>query len=1554
MASNSDFGNRIAQFEKRRPSPGDLSNVQVPSPMNRERPVPGDLSSQRSISSSPSQRAPSPLSFRKLGTPEGGSFNSQRSFGSGKLSATPGDMSNHAKRRSPSPGGMGMGLSMMSPKIRPPSPGVGMMGKPSPRIRPPSPGMGMMSPPSTGMGPAPGALSTKNNGVDRGMPSPGRQRRSPSPSDFSAQPQKQGTPEVQDSSRFESPKRHPSTPSNENESKHVEIGKELEKQKSVTFSKSNQRFVFTKKPTGVQPPSKISVSTVAPSQDAINTMETPPSSPIKPIGIPENNNIAKLSPRRKNNNPLRNNPLFLQKLAASMDSDSDEDEELQKVNANAQERRNPSPVKKMKKIAELSSAQDLSPAPKKINPAMNSTTPTNEEQKPLDNDFDSPVKFVDGPEQPILIIEPEPKENPNALDNNAASSHWKQVSKSPKRIGLLAQKLKKTRDAKAVQSSQPSLVVADEKQAAEPAPSLPVILNPLAKKLEELEISPSLSETVSFLSENVDTGEQSEQPMSPKRMEIISPIKSDPPSPERVQPVAETKGHRMARLQKAKNRFPQQSASAASLKSNNPNVETVVEEVDPKSDLNKGTRKKMTIGEKLNENSRNEAELQPSDSSVSSNGNKSMASFRSRIDRAKGRISASSASPSPNLTKHMPSSSSLKNSHAPRSRSAAIKKIAEARESTPIRTPSERKKSVMRKMVEAREKRSSNLSLKKTISSEKFEFNKPNPRAMKQTTKSAEPLRSYPSLISAPSDEHGLAIAPSNSSEHLSVKKGLNLLKEQNVAMKNYRHLPKESNTVPGSQDKSKQKTRSRSLSDNVTRLRMLKEHQKRRSQRKEDDEYTIHDKPELKSTSFEGQRDERFEIEASLERRRKGRSQLRSASLERRRNGRSELNSASMERRRNGRSEPKTASPEGKRNARSELKAVSLEGRGNRRLASKNRFYDDDYDGIEDIEYMEDAEDVDNISYSEATDNIEDDDDFSIDDFPIASPTPIHQPKIEPIFEELDEPSPSSTLLNSPLNPRRSRATSIHQNGGASKSEKGGWGTPQHKQSQAEKGWNGDKNQSTSMNNEADPQSMEPRWNDRDQPWRIHDTQHGTLFNSGPRNVSFQVEQPYGVEQSPILERRGENEEQHADIYVGAYSELLPRSTNPLLVRICQPTLPSTLINTYTQYLPINSHTDMPMAVTSKEIASERHASPITENKPVSRNEHIVTIEEQISPTNDKIAEKKPDQVNQLMHSSALPGRSDITQYSQPATSPKSTQGFSPPKGFEREPIHTQFLTPEATEGSKDDSQWPSFQPGNPNDAYYAPAHNLVEASAVNVNATQSLDLDDESLFESTLVGQVHVTSMDESTRADNDESESVADWWQKTYAHTQNDEVNSDVKNALSQTNESIKLDNQEDEDSDDDVFHGLNDSESPSKNRSLKIKKKHNRSTNPRRGLQTIMSEDSEFDEIMNGDSGLSLNGGSKDMSPTNKKGALPPPPPPVSTPPNKQSSSKPTGKTPLRNIIVTGKSKKDKFSPITEKNNNPLKDNLNGVKQAKVHKGTPIVSSFANQIIWSKLI
>jgi hypothetical protein len=682
----------------RRPFPGQGPQVTNSKPIVRERPSPGSSLSRphiinRSIkpewndSPSPAMKkeAISPLPSKKLGTPEG----------------LPSEV-----QQLPSPARL-----RPSPEVPKSDSTEGTLSKKMDRSRPPSPGMGS-------------TLSKRPSSPDIGSvtrvvpPSPGRS--SPAPPnrvDYSTQS---------------------SVDNNEADRKPPE------RQKSVRFDESppRKRFIFSPNPSEkASIPSRINVSSTtsrrlpAPeASESIPNLETDQST-VETIPEPQASPIR----NKKNDNPLRNNPLFLQKMAEAAESDSEDDEELQIYNA--KERNTDSNqmkltgMAKMKKLAELSSIKDMSPLPLKGNDDCGTMLETHVKNNGDDNDIvnsdddeytlERPVTFLDGPR---LNTESNTKSKnglqddhkciapvTNATDKFAdAPKHWAKVNQnSPSR----------------------------------------------RKILEGMKNSPN--------KQSLSTSEKHENQNIPIIPASISSNSST--SPEKIMPASS--------MEKAVDDSPGRAAEDKAASLTNEERKLGNEESSDVTKLSVDISKKMTIAEKLEKRKLSRVPVrQQSNSSAVSTDSKSTKSIgksrREMLDKVKGRISRS-PSPSPLIQRHM----------------APPKVMLE-------------KKTAMQKLIEARQKKSGKQFEKNVgAASSNSSYQSRGNRMMnaidfkvqsKDRSNSPRQLRSVSSIVSAPSDEKGVTIGITNSasSEHLSVQKGLYLVQKQNAAMKQL-HQPR-------------------------------------------------------------------------------------------------------------------------------------------------------------------------------------------------------------------------------------------------------------------------------------------------------------------------------------------------------------------------------------------------------------------------------------------------------------------------------------------------------------------------------------------------------------------------------------------------------------------------------------------------------------------------------------------------------------------------------------------------------------------------------------------
>ena len=1289
--------------------------------------------SNRSITpewNEPAKNIAGSLSNRKLGTPEEPQAQLQAKRSPMRQRPSPGDIAS----RSSSP----LGNKNAIAKSRPPSPGMGMIGT----KRPPSPGDTNRAPPS------PGRNSPMLNAVRL------------------------------------------SNESFEKESKSEEK-KLLERQKSVRFDESpaKQRFIFSQNPSIAAPPSRINVSSgstqkIQGYEEADRTPKEEAKEPVPVLNQPA-------SPLKKqSNNPLRNNPMFLQRMAEVADSESDEDEELEKVNAKEKivtksTKKKLTGMEKMKKLAEISNAKDLSPV---------CTTPDKGTNADEDSDFGSPLKFVDGP-LPSNESVSQPKEMFATAGKHLSTNAQKSPS-TKKRIECLQK-----RGLNSVKSSsrfsQASLTSTVSSTTTNETKSKPKA--PLSLQKNTSETSPSVSQKVIAQSKcaSVQKANKSESVSQKVARKSMSPKKPETPSsPQKEKAAVET-----TTVVKTSQKKPSCSISpdnsVPTALNNSAGSQLVSDNV---SGLSMNSMRKMTIAEKLEKKrSTIQSSRRGSSSSLVSAGGRSTASGKSRkeiLDKVKGRMSRS-PSPSPLIKKHMPSPQK-----------------------------SVRSKSSMQKMIEAREKKAAKTAeefddtstfssstekedVKQKISGYKDDSVEPS----KQSHLASQTLNSVPSLISAPSDEE-TKVASSTPSEHLSVRAGQILLRQQNSTMHNLRNPTKAKSPT------TKEKIHStESLSDNMSRMQVLREKQQRRDALKVQElEVTVSPK-----ASFEG-------------------------------------------------------SPP------------------NRQPAPSSLMYGPD-------------EDIRNERFSKPADD--DDDDFSIDEFHNdLSPSPKkNRTGITGKNQsgQLGSRSPWAKVMEERL--KENEVDGLHFNfddhyNGETWSSDGG-----EKQRQVAP------QASSPLRNEHLPSSP-PK-----PPLFVQSgvaTERNLSFNNEKQSVPLQM--PGSTHPNQIYDE---------NVFVGAYEDLLPRSTNPLLVRICEPTIPTSLMS-------VNSH----FAIFGQPVKEDTMRT-LLEADPVeisTRTHKAVAARQENTPT---ILDVAPSTLKRVEAPETPTARQEKTSTISTIDLPAVKRVQAPETPDAIRP----FSASEFTEGKRPANDLPnqelqrdpfpinSLSSSNSNDAYFSPPHNLVDGVKEPPQKEDESDLDD-SFIASTLIGQVHVGSLDEDEETSNDVSKSIAEWWDKSYAHTQDDTVNSDIKMALSNSKDSISIDkpgNNINDDSDDDVFFGLEEGSPTSKGGPKKrpIPSKVS-SGKGRRVLEVSDSEDdSDFDKIMD----------EKESARTTKNDF--PPPPPKSTPPNKgkkkniqqQIADLTFSGVSATNVDSSGVNKKAPSPRKESANSNTLKkDKVSGIKKS----------------------
>lgn len=1297
--------------------------------------------SNRSITpewNEPAKNVAGSPSNRKLGTPEGPQAQLQAKRSPMRQRPSPGDIA--------IPSSSPLGNKNAIAKSRPPSPGMGMIGT----KRPPSPGDANRAPPSPG-------------DANRAPPSPGRNSPMPPAVGFSNE-------------------------SFEEESKSEEK-KSPQKQKSVRFDESppKQRFIFSQNPSIAAPPSRINVSSgsTQKSQGYEEADKKPKEEAIEPV--PFLNQPA--SPLKKqSNNPLRNNPLFLQRMAEAADSESDEDEELGKVNAKEKigtksTKKKLTGMEKMKKLAEISNAKDLSPM---------CSTPDKGTSADEDSDFGSPLKFVDGP-LPSNESVSQPKEmfgTGDAADIDKFSNAGKHLStnaqKSPS-ANIRTEGLQK-RGLNSVKSSSRF------SQASLTSTVSSTTTNETKSKPTASETSPSVSQKVmkQSISALVQKANKPESVSQEVVKQSMSPKKPESPSSPQKKEKAAVETTTFVRTSQKK---PSSSISSVPTALDNSAGSQSVS--DNASALSMNSLRKMTITEKLEKKrSTIQSSRRGSSASLVSAGGRSTASGKSRkeiLDKVKGRMSRS-PSPSPLIKKHMPSTQK-----------------------------SDRSKSSMQKMIEAREKKVAKKAEEfddaSTISSstEKEEvkqnisgYEDDSVEPSKQRHISSQTLNSVPSLISAPSDEK-IKVASSTPSEHLSVRAGQILLRKQNSSMHDMRNPTKATILT------TKEKVHSnKSLSDNMTRMKVLREKQQRRDALKVQElEVTVSPK-----ASFEG-------------------------------------------------------SPP------------------NRQSSPSRLIYGTD-------------EDIRNEHFSKPADD--DGDDFSIDEFhkdlspsPKESGTGIAGKKQS---GRLGSRSPWAEVMEQRL--KENEVDGVHFN------------FDDHYNGET---WSSDGGE---KQGHMAPQASSPH--------------RGANMPFTPPKPPLFVQSVVATERNPSLNNEKQsvplqmpgpthpNQIYDENVFVGAYEDLLPRSTNPLLVRTCEPTIPTSLMS-------VNAHFAI-FGQTVKEdtMRTLLEADPVEvstrTHKPfAARQENTPTIPAVAPPALKRIEAPETPAARQentpTIPATDLPA---VKRVQAPET-PGAMRPFSPSEFMEvKRPTNDQ---PDQ-EFQKDPFPINSLSSSNSDDIYFSPPHNLVDGVKEPPQGEDESFLE-ESIIASTLIGQVHVGSLDEDAETANDVSESIAEWWDKSYAHTQDDHVNSDIKKALSNSKDSISIDepgNKINDDSDDDVFFGL-DAGSPAskgdpKKRPMPPK---GRSGKGGRVLEVSDSEDdSDFDKIMD-----------EKESPQRTKKDFPPPPP-KSTPPNKgkkKNLQQKDADTTFNGISATDL---DSSGEVNEKALSPRKEsaNSNTLKKDKVSR------------------
>ena len=1304
--------------------------------------------SNRSITpewNEPAKNVAGSSSNRKLGTPEGPQAQLQAKRSPMRQRPSPGDIA--------SPSSSPLGNKNAITKSRPPSPGMGMIGT----KRPPSPGDANRAPPSPG-------------DSNRAPPSPGR-----------------NSPIL--------PAVRLSNESFEEESKSEEK-KSPEKQKSVRFDESppKQRFIFSQNPSIAAPPSRINVSSgstqkVQGYEEADKKPKEEAKEPVPVLNQPA-------SPLKKqSNNPLRNNPLFLQRLAEAADSESDEDEELEKVNAKEKlvtksTKKKLTGMEKMKKLAEISNAKDLSPV---------CSTPDKGTNADDDSDFGSPLKFVDGP---LLSNESvsQPKEMFATGDanidkfSNAGKHLSTNAQESPsknKRIEGLQKRgmnsvKSSSRFSQASLTSTVSSTMTNETKSKPKAPSsLQTNISETPSSVSQKIMKPSKNALVQNANKPESVSQKVvKQSMSPKKPETPSSPQKEKAAVETMTVVGTSQTKPSSSIS-PNNFVPTALDNSAGSQSVSDNV----------SALSMNSMRKMTITEKLEKKrSTIQSSRRGSSASLVSAGGRSTASGKSRkeiLDKVKGRMSRS-PSPSPLIKKHMPSTQK-----------------------------SVRSKSSMQKMIEAREKKAAKKAeefddtstissstekedVKQKISGYKDDSVEPS----KQRHLASQTLNSVPSLISAPSDEE-TKVASSTPSEHLSVRAGQILLRKQNSTMHNLRNPTKAKSPT------TKEKIHStKSLSDNMTRMQVLREKQQRRDALKVQElEVTVSPK-----ASFE-------------------------------------------------------SSPP------------------NRQPAPSRLIYGTD-------------EDIRTERFSKPADD--DDDDFSIDEFhKDLSPSPKESRTGNAGKKEsgrLGSRSPWAEVMEQRL--KENEVDGVHFN------------FDDHYNGETWSSDGGEKQRHVA------PQASSPL---RDENLPPSPPKPPLFVQSGvatERNLSFNNEK-----QSVPLQMPGPTHPHQIydeNVFVGAYEDLLPRSTNPLLVRTCEPTIPTSLMSVNAHYAifgqPVKEDTMRTLLEADPVEVSTRTHKPV-----VARKENAPTIPA-VAPPALKRVEAPETPAARQENTSTIPtiDLSAVKRVQAPET-PGAMRPFSPSEFTEGNRPANDLLDQEF---QRDPFPINSLSSSHSNDVYFSPPHNLVDGVKEPPQGEDESDLDD-SIIASTLIGQVHVGSLDEDEETSNDVSKSIAEWWDKSYAHTQDDTVNSDIKMALSNSKDSISIDelgNKINDDSDDDVFFGLDEGSPTSKGGPKKrpIPSKVSSGKDRRVSEVSDSEDDSDFDKIMD-----------EKESPQRTKKDFPPPPP-KSTPPNKGKKKNFQQQDAVTTFNGVSAADLDTSGEVNEKAPSPRKEsaNSNTLKKDKV--------------------
>ncbi len=1395
--SSSKFGKwQKPKVQQRTPSSSSMSR----------RPLPGDisddndeyLSSPRSKKNLPSK---SP-SYQKV-FPEGGGGGGGSNFSSFS------PMSNQSSR--PSPGG-GNTPNSINSRNRP-IPGGGTAENVDPNKnssnygkslnavlqgmrRPPSPGMGMMNNSGGGSGmvkrpPSPGMFNSNGNG-NRRPPSPGmggvaHKLRPPSPGRLSPAPPDIVTSQSTESHNSEVEK---DTGNNDAGGAEVQVGEGGEKNNLWNLS-PRDRFIFTKRATGVKPPAKIQVESQPTNPSGattdITTKQWKPRTPMN-----ENKSPLASPLKKKSSNPLRDNPLFMKRMAevaaaeASDDEDSSDDEELEHFHNKAKKHANK--MQEMKNIVAMAEKTTKS-SKDDVKDDEGIVTSSGKEAE----DFNSPIKFIDGPRrsngtsQPLKTDtkseENEDSMKPEMKRLSTAESSSENTPESPRKsisTMAMAEEVKRRRgklfsNHKKVSSEKKR----EEEDEEESNPSVSASW-PKDEKSDEysdddnrpgkgtaVDNDGSGDASIDESSSYGNSYESGKEPVDPDHDRPSSPAIR--PREETIKKAQSYKASRetflVDHLKKSDISSDSDSSESEETSTQNTEVQGDAKQEEPevKSEANTPSRLSMLMKKRSirttgpRSTGTSSTNVAPSESSVNSEGNASRGrgrlpankSRREMLTKMKGRISSRSPSPSPLIKKHGLSPRRL------------------------------REKTHMQKMIDARSKSAQAMEIgdDSSVASSKAGKNLTLPGKLAKSPIGRKDSAS--SLHSVPSDEmsinvikgapQGIAQSISTGSEHLSVKKGLNLIQRQNASLNSFRK-------------EGRQESPGRAIPNVVTnrnRLLALKEQRMKRQERME--EKLI----ELKNDE-----------------------------------------------------EP--VSPFGNH--------------------APNESWDD-YD---------DEDDDGDLSLGETSPAVDDDDDFSIDNMDVNG-TPTSESAARK-----GKKSPKSVSRSPRKDKKTMRSHSpwakVMQERLKNNAEDQEYDDQFHNES-----WTSD----VSSPGQPSPSNKSPRQKSPKRAFFGEDSPQ----SSPEKSVTFLTE-PNEESEHTILP--GDNGASNA--FVGPFEELLPRHTSPYFVRISEPTFPTSLLTT--------SHLQSPEDVIDDDDAVESHRNNKHELHIKDSNQAVFFESEENLIGEDVVSAGtsiQNDEGNQFQETwqdeNFIEERQD---YSRDIHQNGYTNNVPVSQNVDVEKLNHDVNNGDTRTSSPQDR----IRVGNMPHA--EDENKKFSSSTIQQGETKSyekdekpsfFEKDDQSAFvESTLLGQAHLPSDDEETHEPNQNSESIAQWWENSYAPSQNDEVNSDIKQALSQANESYSRSNDIDSaaDSDEDVFFGL-DEDSPKSRQ----QKRGNTRPMTRGKLETIPSEDdSDFDEIMN----ENPQGGKEDrkrrdmeiaahLYATNQHQTFPPPPPPDHSPPRR---------------------------------------------------------------------